>query len=428
MDRWLRTKMLFEAALEKPDATRDHFLVEACNDDTDLLGDVRSLVTAHEAAGEFIERPAIHAIPEMSRAHHDITNPGDTLILSQKIPADYALIRRCGIGGFGEVWIVRDHASVYRAMKIVRMDQLATLGIPQRELQALKRYCRKVPHHENLIQILHISHSDELLCYTMELADDLVSRRPVRDELSDTYKPMTLAGVLAAGRLNIDTAVEVILRLLRGLAALHEAGLIHRDIKPANILFAGRIVKLADVSLIGGRGTRNSIVGTPQFMPPDDCMDATADTYALGKVLYSMLTGGNMSSFPNLPDDGHLISARIDIHKLQCFLVQACAATASERFGSAAAMLKALWHCSFPLLDSPLRNLGEDEDVSSAPSNNQPIISDLRSRAWLGGRSHTRGHTPRGDEVVWALIDRFIKIVPWLVLLILGLFLIGRLT
>lgn len=99
-------------------------------------------------------------------------------------------------------------------------------------------------------------------------------------------------------------AARVALQLAGGLQALHAAGWIHRDIKPANVLMSGTeaIAKLADFGLIrplcpGGTVTSCDVIpGTPYYMAPEqfrpemEC-DRRADVYALGVLLYEMLTG-----------------------------------------------------------------------------------------------------------------------------------------
>ncbi|MFZ1947033.1 MAG: protein kinase [bacterium] len=111
----------------------------------------------------------------------------------------------------------------------------------------------------------------------------------------------TLKQMLAAGPLDVDAALDIAIQTCDGLAAAHEAGMIHRDIKPANIMVnAHGHVKIVDFGLAKLTGqtrlTRaGTVVGTVAYMAPEqargDEVDARADVWSLGVVLYEMLTG-----------------------------------------------------------------------------------------------------------------------------------------
>lgn len=115
-----------------------------------------------------------------------------------------------------------------------------------------------------------------------------------------------------AGRRPIEprAAVEIALQVCAGLGTAHAAGVVHRDLKPANVLLAEDgpgdrfLVKVADFGLakvmqgdkgVSGLTEHDMIFGTPEYMAPEqargDDVDARADIYALGCVLYEMLTG-----------------------------------------------------------------------------------------------------------------------------------------
>jgi serine/threonine protein kinase len=315
---------------------------------------------------------------------------------------NYDLLYICGQGAFGKVWIVKDRAGVYRAMKIIEFDRAASAGIPHREMKALEHYCRSVPTHPNLVQIFHVGDDANRIYYTMELADNLWTRKPVREEVPPEYQPMTLQAVTNFRRLGVDTAIEIIFRLLKGLRQLHESGLVHRDIKPGNIIFVGRQVKLADVSLVTAKATQLSAVGTPSYMPPDERMDATADTYAIGKVAYEMLTHKDLSNFPRLPQNQEFKSSIWDPNRLDAFLTRACSNNAQERFDTAEAMMNALRGCRNRPYDSLLVDLVEYEDAS--------------------------GQTNASQDIRWKALDSLVRIMPWLVVLILGIYAIRQLA
>ncbi len=294
---------------------------------------------------------------------------------------DYDRIRMCGAGAFGTVWAVRDRVGMHHALKTIDLSRLKEANVRCRESTALEAYCRKVRRHPNLIQINHVGVRGSLLYYTMELADDDATRRPIRDVFPENYRPLTLDHVIRRGSTRPDTAVEVVLRLLRGLSRLHETGLAHRDIKPANIIFVNRQPKLADIGMITTDTQSPSQVGTPDYMPPDGKMDETADVYALGRVLYEMLVGRDREKFPVLPDDVRAASDRWDMDQIVEFIETACAPHAVDRYATAEHATDALERCRDVSLDSLFDRL--EPIARSTPSRPQdttlPVILALIS-------------------------------------------------
>lgn len=120
---------------------------------------------------------------------------------------------------------------------------------------------------------------------------------------------MSLEALLKEGPLAIETSVTIATQICRGLEHAHEAGVIHRDLKPGNVMVthdeAGRpTARILDFGLakvvLGGHGTtglteRDMIFGTPEYMAPEqargDDVDVRCDVYAVGIILYEMLTG-----------------------------------------------------------------------------------------------------------------------------------------
>src|SRR6516164_4911272 len=114
-----------------------------------------------------------------------------------------------------------------------------------------------------------------------------------------------LARRLASGPLEPRPAAALIEALARGVHAAHQQGVIHRDLKPANILLTHDgsakitdfgLAKLIDADQAGQTQT-GDIIGTPSYMAPEQAsgtqgkMSPAIDTYALGAILYEMLTG-----------------------------------------------------------------------------------------------------------------------------------------
>ena len=112
----------------------------------------------------------------------------------------------------------------------------------------------------------------------------------------------SLSERIKAGILSIEAAAQILGVIAPGLDEAHSKGIVHRDIKPSNILFDKRgnpyisdfgIAKLTQAQ--SGSVTGSAIIGTPAYMAPEqaqgDEVDGRADIYALGIILYEMLTG-----------------------------------------------------------------------------------------------------------------------------------------
>lgn len=114
---------------------------------------------------------------------------------------------------------------------------------------------------------------------------------------------LSLSERIKAHTFTIQEAVKVIEQLAPGLDEAHSKGIVHRDLKPANILFTDKNVPLiSDFGIAKfsqgdttGNMTGSAIIGTPAYMAPEqasgDAIDGRADIYALGVILYEMVTG-----------------------------------------------------------------------------------------------------------------------------------------
>jgi len=273
---------------------------------------------------------------------------------------------------------------VFRALKTIDLAHLRSANAQCRESTALEAYCRHVERHPNLIQVFHVGMRGSMLYYTMELADNAATRKPVRDALPDNYRPLTLNEVLTTGQINAETAIEVVLRLLRGLAHLHALGLAHRDLKPANIVFVDRRPKLADIGMITSDTTTPSHVGTPDYMPPDGRMDLTADTYAMSRILYELVVGPKWDDFPELPWAVERATDAWDLTALAEVLATAAQPRADDRYPHAARMLEALEACRCDPFESLLAELDTSATRPPRPRRLTPIIvAAIRALPWI---------------------------------------------
>lgn len=203
---------------------------------------------------------------------------------------NYELLDRVGVGGFGEVWLARERVTeVLRAVKIIPRDKPERAD---REIAGVKRYQRCSHQHAGLVQILTVGEIDGAYFYVMELADGL----PSSD--GEPYRPETLRTVMhRQGRFAPSEALQTIRTIAVAVAGLHEDGLSHNDLKPENVLMVKGVPKVADIGLAAPDEAR-STAGTMHYLGSDGRPD---DLFALGKVLFELLTGQPASEFPRIP-------------------------------------------------------------------------------------------------------------------------------
>ncbi len=203
----------------------------------------------------------------------------------------YQLRRRLGVGGMGEVWAAW-HRGLQRevALKILRAP-----GDPEQAAARFEREVRAMTEltHPNTVRVFDFGATDDgITYYAMEL---LVGETLV--EL------VAREGPLPAAR-----AVYLVAQASRALAEAHARGLVHRDVKPENLFVtvAGGepdFVKVLDFGIVRREAEAasdnltktGSIAGTPAYLAPEvvrgEAATARADVYALGAVLYFLLTG-----------------------------------------------------------------------------------------------------------------------------------------
>jgi formylglycine-generating enzyme required for sulfatase activity len=251
---------------------------------------------------------------------------------------DYELLRLIGKGGYGEVWLARDRAGAYRAVKVVFRESFDHDRPYEREYEGIRKFEPISRSYENQVQILHVGRQDDegRFYYIMELADDETRGQEIDP---GTYVPKTLKSELKKrGRLPVEQCLRVAAALAGALENLHQHGLIHRDIKPGNIIFVNGLPKLADIGLVTDRDVSVSYVGTEGYIPPEGPSSPQADIYSLGKVLYEMATGRDRLDFPELPTNLEELPDRGLLLDLNAIIAKACAREPKQRYRSAREM------------------------------------------------------------------------------------------
>ena len=285
-DRWKQIAGLYDAALERPARERAAFLADSTAGDEGLRQEVESLL-AQESATGVLDRPALEVAAGLLRA--DATLPPGTEL------GPYRITQIIGGGGMGHVYRATDtrlHRTV--AIKVLR-NELAT------DAQFRERFEREAK------AIAALAHPHICTLYDVRTEDGV-------DFLVLEYlEGETLAARLAKGALPFAEALRHAIEIADALAAAHRSGVVHRDLKPANIVLTKAGAKLLDFGLaknvtspiraVGEAATfmaadataQGTILGTVQYMSPEQLAgrpaDSRSDIFALGAVVYEMLTG-----------------------------------------------------------------------------------------------------------------------------------------
>jgi serine/threonine-protein kinase len=199
-----------------------------------------------------------------------------------RIAHRYEILGLVGIGGMGSVYRVRDlELDEIVALKFLRGHHSATA---QERFRNEAKLARRVSHF-NVARTFDIGQHDGERFLTMEFVDGEPLGRILERE----------------GALAIARTADVVRQLCAGLEAAHAAGVVHRDLKPDNVLVekTGRVV-ISDFGIARTGDDRlptpdAAIVGTASYMSPEQAeglpTDARSDIYALGALIYEMLTG-----------------------------------------------------------------------------------------------------------------------------------------
>ena len=196
----------------------------------------------------------------------------------------YRVTGVAGVGGMGVVYRARDEElGVDTALKVLRPDLGDDPSVVERFRSEL-RLAREVTH-KNVVRIHDLGEHEGLRFLTMRY----VEGRSLREVLERD------------GRMAPERAVRIARQVASALEEAHRAGVVHRDLKPGNVLLdADDNAYVTDFGVarsLGGDGlTRaGAVVGTPDYLSPEQIagepVDGRTDLYALGILLYEMLTG-----------------------------------------------------------------------------------------------------------------------------------------
>jgi len=209
---------------------------------------------------------------------------------------NYKIVRVLGEGGMGTVYLA-EHPMIGKrvAVKMLRPDLGTDPGLVSRFFQEAKAV--NEIRHPNIVDISDFGHTEDGIVYFVM---ELMEGQSLRDRIT------------ASGPMPLEQAVAFVRQVIDALAAAHRMGIIHRDLKPDNIFLVtdaqvpgGFRAKLFDFGVakllgdkqkqVGHKTIDGAVVGTPFYMSPEQalCQDvgAAADIYAMGVVMYEMVTG-----------------------------------------------------------------------------------------------------------------------------------------
>jgi len=281
--RWERAGNIFDQLLATPGEQRTALLDTLCGDDAEMRDIVASMLHSETSALAF------------ERAHPlQRVNSGETTSVVDAPPADarvgpWRLVRELGRGGMGVVWLAERADGQFEqraALKLIKrgMDSDAVLKRFLRERQILARL-----DHPHIAHLLDGGlTADGRPYFAMEYVDGLPLLRYCHEQAATLERRL---------RLFLDTC--------EALQYAHASHVVHRDLKPANVMVTpGGAVKLLDFGIAklldSGEGTVETITHrerpmTPAYAAPEQLsggmITEATDVYALGCVLYELLTG-----------------------------------------------------------------------------------------------------------------------------------------
>jgi WD40 repeat protein/serine/threonine protein kinase len=284
-ERPLPEESIFAQALEiKSAAERAAFLARACGNNQPLRAAVESLLRADERSGDLLdlpENPAATVDDPMSERPGTVIGP-------------YKLLEQIGEGSFGAVFMAEQQEPLRRkvALKVLKpgMDTRQVVARFEAERQALA-----LMDHPN---IAHVFDGGETTSGRPFFVMELVKGIPITDFCDQ-------------GQLTPKERLGLYIAVCQAVQHAHQKGLIHRDLKPSNVLVTlhdgAPLVKVIDFGVAKALGQQLTdktlftgfaqMIGTPLYMSPEQAalsnvdVDTRSDIYALGVLLYELLTG-----------------------------------------------------------------------------------------------------------------------------------------
>ena len=290
---------IFAAALQwETPAQRAAYLDEVCAGNAELRRRVEGLLQASGEAQTFLERPVGVPRPAPASAAATVKIGFTDLLSAAEGPGTkighYKLLQQIGEGGCGTVFMAEQEEPVRRrvALKVIKlgMDTKSVVARFEAERQALA-----MMDHPNIAKVLDAGATDAgRPFFVMELVRGIPITRYCDENKLDT-----------------QARLDLFIKVCQAIQHAHQKGIIHRDIKPSNILVTlhdgvpvPKVIDFGIAKATEGRLTNATLftafeqfIGTPAYMSPEQAemsgldIDTRSDIYALGVLLYELLTG-----------------------------------------------------------------------------------------------------------------------------------------
>jgi WD40 repeat protein/serine/threonine protein kinase len=263
----------------------DAYLDQACGENAELRRRVMILLEAHQTADSLIGRPEWTATFRAGLPGSD--QPGAVI-------GPYKLLQKIGEGGMGTVFMAEQTAPVRRrvALKLINpgMDSRQVVARFEAERQALA-----LMDHPNIARVFEAGTTDSGRPYFVM---ELVRGAPITNYCDEHH-------------LTLRERLGLFVPMCQAVQHAHQKGIIHRDLKPSNVLVAeyddkpvAKVIDFGVAKAIGSKLTDGTmftefgqVVGTLEYMSPEQAklnaldIDTRSDIYALGVLLYELLTG-----------------------------------------------------------------------------------------------------------------------------------------
>jgi serine/threonine protein kinase len=274
-----RTAELFHEALTRTPDQQSAFLAVACRGDEELFQKVKQLLQAYED----VRTSGVASTPGQGPI---LPMPDSDALLG--LSGRYVDIELIGRGGMGVVFRARDR----EIDKVVALKMLyPVLAHDERVIERFRNEIRLALDitHKNVCRTYGLDRVNGTILISMEYVEGETLRSTL-----DRIKGVSVQQGLVWSQ-----------EICEALAAAHDKKIVHRDLKPENIMIDRQgHVKVMDFgiarSLEAGEGASGTIIGTPQYMSPEQAMgraiEPTSDIYSLGLVLYELFTGTKRDS------------------------------------------------------------------------------------------------------------------------------------
>ncbi len=280
LSAWDRVRALFDQIVGLPDTERQALLDVLTEHTEPLRGDLFDLVAAHDDDPGVLDVPSAETSPATPppQSRFGVSDP----LLGTTI-SHYRILSPLGEGGMGIVYTARD----------MNLDRTVAIKFLPAALHEDADADARFVHEARAVSA--IDHPNIAVVHEIGRSED--GRRFI---VMAYYAGETLRQKISHGPLPMADVIDYALQLAQGLQQAHEHGIIHRDVKPENaIVTRGGLLKILDFGLAKRQDVQltatGMMMGTLAYMSPEQTfggeVDQRTDIWALGVVLFEMLTG-----------------------------------------------------------------------------------------------------------------------------------------